>query len=244
MSRIDFLVEEEEGVYAEGERDPSDDEDAGAFFWEDDDVEAAEGDFAQASLTALGAAETTRRGDDVGRGFSEMKTYIARADLEEPQDPHTLIAVRDSGMKALAPHEIASMDPETARGQDMTKRVVAQHYLMAQVSEEFLRGETDDREAVIATLDPETGLASSKVMAHILPPRVPQEDLPAGALAEAPIIRLITSSGALVKQTTVRRTYQNPKDEFQKIWVVDDVLAKWAKPKKASGWTSKAAVKK
>jgi hypothetical protein len=238
MSLLDVRLANEDEMNGEGDYDDDDDENAGAIIWEEDDVEASEGNLAQAALSALSAREVKyaerKRVSASGRVFDEFKKLFAGAELPEPEHEHSVIAVRDAGIHALQPHERESMNVDTERGKRTAQTVIAQHILMAPVSDEFLRGEMPEREATIATMDPETGGPSQTRFVQILPPRVPKHLLPAGEKLEKPIVRLITDTGALVKQTTVSSTFKLPQSLHQTFLVVGEPLAKWAKPKTAT----------
>lgn len=209
------------------EVEEGEDPEVGGILWEDEDLQEAEGNFAHAALTSLGGLENKRRGG-VGRAFEHMKRLLAGSEVEAPDYPHTLIAFRDSGYEALKDHEKKSMDLDTERGKATATAVMSQHYLEEYVPTDFIDGKTDAHEMLIPTL-------ADDLFVRILPPRVPKDNLPAGARVEEPIIILETARGTIVKQTTARRTYEKNSDgNFQQIIVVPEPLAKWVAPRNAT----------
>lgn len=203
------------------------DSDEGTIDWEGSNELRADETHAQAGLAKLNEVESSRGGASAGRRFDHMQKLLAGVELAEPDYPHTVIAFRDSGFGALKQHEKESMNFESERGKEVAQLVMGNHHLHEYVSKAFLDGESGEHDVVFDTL------GGDKV--RILPPRVPKSSLAAGARIEEPVIRLETSEGKILKHTTVRRAFEkDPKNPFQKILVVNEPLAKWAKAKAPS----------
>ena len=206
------------------EEDFAYDSDEGAINWEGSGAQGAEATHARASLTKLSSTEKRRTDAEPGRRFDHMQRLLAGAEVTEPNYEHTLVVFRDSGFNALKQHEKNSMNFEDERGMEIAQMVMGNHYLDGYVTKEFLDGEAEEHEAVFDTL------GGGEEVIRILAPRVPLSSLPAGARVEEPVIRLETAAGKILKHTTVRRAYEkNPDDPFQKLLVVNEPLAKWAK---------------